>query len=518
MNEHRKRMDRTDWFILGIPALAAVLLHLLAIRSFGYFRDEFYYLACADHPAFGYVDQPPLSILILKLVRMTLGDSLPAIRLLPALSHGLLVWMTGLLVRSLGGGRFATLLGCIAALAPVGNLFLFHYYSMNFLDILFWQILIYLVIRVIQTGNMRLWLLFGVVAGLGLQNKISILFLGFGLIAGFLLTPHRKILKDKNIWIGAALAGLLFLPYLIWNAALDWPMLEFVHNAKTDKMAAVSPAGFFMGQLLYNNPLAALIWIAGLGYLFFHPEGKTFRLFGWMYLAIYILFTFQQAKDYYLAAAYPVLFAAGAVIWERWLKLGWRAWFKPALILVLVLSIGCFAPFTLPILSVEKTIAYMQSIGIQGTAGENHEMGVLPQHFADMHGWEEMVKTVGNVYGGLTEEDKAGCLVYVRNYGEAGAVDLLGKKYGLPKATCAHNNYWYWGPPEWDGKVAIILGWSDNIQENLADLEQRFESVELGATFTNPFCMPYENNRHWFICRNANFDFKEIWQHEKHFN
>jgi len=325
-------------------------------------------------------------------------------------------------------------------------------------------------------------------------------------------------LKDKNLWLGAAIAGLLFLPYIIWNATHNWPMLEFMHNAKTFKMAAVSQVGFFMGQLLYNNPLAVIFWMAGLGFLIFHPQGKQYRIFGWMFLAIYILFTIQQAKDYYTAATYPILFAAGAVIWERWLKSGWKIWLRPIPILYLILVIGFLAPFTLPILPVEKTIAYMQASGIQGNPGENHEMGVLPQHFADMHGWEEMVQTVGDVFGGLSEENQEGCLIYVRNYGQAGAIDLLGEEYGLPKATCAHNNYWLWGPPDWDGEVAIILDWSDNIQENLSDLEQRFESVEHAATFSHPYNMPYESNRHWFVCRNANFSFTDIWQQEKHFN
>jgi len=515
---NQNRLDRIDWFLLGIPALTAVILHVIAIRDFGYFRDEFYYLACTDHLAFGFVDQPPLSILLLAWIKVMFGESLIAIRILPAIAHGLMILVTGLFVHALGGKRFALLLGGFAALAPVGNLLIFHYYSMNFLDILIWQILIYIVIRIIQTDNSRLWLLFGLTAGIGLQNKISILFLGFGLVVGLLLTPHRKLLKDKYLWLGAAIAGLLFLPYVIWNAINGWPTLEFMHNARSFKMAAVSPIGYFMGQLLYNNPLAVIFWLAGLGFFLFHPEGKEYRIFGWIFLTIYILFTVQQAKDYYAAATYPILFAAGAVLWERWYSEGWRIWLRPILILYLILAIGLFAPFTLPILSADKTIDYMQSIGIQGQPGENHKMGLLPQHFADMHGWPEMVEAVGNVYNTLSEEEKANCLVYVRNYGQAGAIDLLGGKYGLPKASCAHNNYWLWGPPDWDGKAAIILGWSRDIEENLTDLEQRFESVEHAATFTHPYNMPYESSRHWFICRNANFSFTEIWQQEKHFN
>ncbi len=518
MNNQAKKLQALDWIVLCLPALTACLLHLIVLGKYGYFRDEFYYLACADHPAFGYVDQPPLSILILKIIRMTIGDSVTAIRILPAIGHGAVVFMAGLFARALGGKRFAVLLGETAALAPLGNLVVFHFFSMNFLDILFWQILIFIIVRIIQTGNPRLWLLFGLIAGIGLENKISILFLGFGIAIGLLLTRKRKYFKEKQLWIGALIAGLLFLPYLIWNATHDWATLEFMHNAKTYKMASVNPLQFLTGQILYNNPVSIIFWLAGLYFLFFHREGKTYRPLGWMVVSIFVLLMIQQAKDYYLAATYPILFAAGAVLWEKWLRSGWRIWFRPVLIFILAVSTGFLLPVTLPILPVEKAIAYIQKIGIEGTPGENHEMGVLPQYFADMHGWEEMVKTVADVYDSLSDAEKKNCVIYVRDYGQAGAIDLLGKKYGLPRATCAHNNYWYWGPPEWNGQTAIIFGWSHNLEENLRDLKSRFENVKLAATFTNPYCMPYENNRQIFICRNANFDFERIWQHEKHFD
>jgi len=507
-----------DWVILLPAALFVLVAHLMAIKGYGYFRDELYYIACSEHPAFGYVDQPPLSLWILKAVRTILGDSLFAIRILPVLFSAVWVVLTGLIARMFGGRKYAMLLASFAAAAPLGNLFLFSYYSMNFLDLIFWQILFIIIIKLVQTDQPRYWIVFGIVAGLGLLNKISILFLSAGLVTGLLLTDNRYHLKTRQFWTGVVIAFALFLPYVLWNALHDWAFLEFMHNAKTYKMADVTPVQFFIGQFLYNNPINIWVWIPGLIFLLMHRSAKIFRVFGWMYVFIYILFTIQQAKDYYLAAAYPVLFAGGAVLWEKWMGHRLGLVFKPVLVLLIVLSTALMSPMTLAILPVEKTINFMKSTGIRGNPGENHEVGILPQYYADMHGWKEMVDTFAAVYSQLSPEEQSDCLIYVRNYGEAGAIDFFGRAYGLPKAVCAHNNYWIWGPPEWNGETAIVYGWSHNVEDNLNDLNRRFDSVDHEATFHHPYCMPYQNNRPIFICRNARFDFREIWNQEKNFN
>ncbi|MBN2091019.1 glycosyltransferase family 39 protein, partial [candidate division KSB1 bacterium] len=472
-----------DWIVILPAALTVIILHLIAIKEFGYFRDELYYIACSDHLATGYVDQPPLSIWILKGIRVLFGDSLLAIRILPALSSGVFVFLTGLIAREFGAKKFAMSLASLAALAPLGNLFLFHVYSMNFIDSVLWPVLFLFIIRMIKTGDPKYWIGFGLVAGIGLLNKISILFFGFGLFFGLCLTKHRKYFLSKYLWMGVAVAALLFLPYVLWNATHDWAMLEFMHNARTYKMTHVNPSEFFMGQFIYNNPVNSIVWITGLFGLLFVKSIRPYRLFGWQFLAIYILFTIQSAKDYYLAAAYPVLFAAGAIIWEQWLKHKSGYVLKPILMLLILSSTLLLSPFTLPVLPVEKTVEFIRKSGIHGVAGENHEIGVLPQHYADMHGWEEMVKLFSDVSRNLSENEKPNCLIYVRNYGEAGAIDFFGKKYGLPKANCTHNNYYFWGPPAWDGDVAIIYGWSHSVEDNLEDLESLFETVEHVATF-----------------------------------
>ncbi len=502
----------SDIAILGYIAGLKLALQLVAIQGYGTFRDEFYYIACSENLDFGYVDQPPLAMFVLRFIRLLFGDSVLAIRIVPALSGFLFVFLTGLIARELGGKKYAVFFASLAALAPIGNFFSHTIYSMNCLDHLFWLACFYIIIKIIKTGNSRLWLLFGLVVGLGLLNKISVLFLGFGIVVGLCLTGERKHLKNKNIWFGFVVSLLLFLPYVLWNMAHDWAHLEFIRNAKAFKMYAVSPLEFIGGQILYNNPATLLVWLAGLWFFFFNKSGRKYHLFGWMFLSIFMIFMLQAAKDYYLSGAYPILFAAGAVQLESFFsRKKWR-WLKVAAPVVVLMTTLVFAPMALPILPVNSFIKYANFLGIEGVKGEKHDLGTLPQHYADMHGWEEIVSQVAEVYRMLSPEEKAECAISAQNYGEAGAIDFLGKKYGLPKAISGHNNYYLWGPRGYSGDVMIIIG------GNKERCQEVFEEVvEAGRTLCT-YCMPYENDLPIFICRKIKQPLKDIWPNVKHYN
>ncbi len=507
----------SDWVIISFIALVNLALHALVIQKYNYFRDELYYIASSNHLALGYVDQPVLSLVILRGVRMAFGDSLAAIRLLPALGSAALIFLAALMARELGGKRFALILAAMAGFAPTGNFFTFHIYSMNFIDILFWQACILIVIRIVKTDNPKYWLLFGAAAGVGLENKVSPLFLGFGIATGLLLTKNRKFLLNKYLWLGGIIAGFLFLPYILWNATHGWPTLEFMRNAEGTKNIINTFPGFFRDQLGYNNPLTLFVWLPGLFYFFFHREGKKFRLFGWMYISLYAVFFIRHGKDYYLASSYPVLFAGGAVLWEAWLRPKSKLWLKPVLAGAIFLAALVLCPIALPILPVEKAAALFPRLGINRSQ-ERLTMGVLPQHFADMFGWEELVATVARVYKILSPEEQSKCMIYVHNYGEAGAIDFFGPKYGLPKATCSHNSYWFWGPPEWNGDVAIIFGMNNDVQASLDDLSAYFQEVTYSTSTSCQYCMPYENSRPIFVCRGfKKGSFRDIWPSQKNF-
>jgi 4-amino-4-deoxy-L-arabinose transferase-like glycosyltransferase len=433
---------------LLLLALACFALEAAALTRYGWFRDEFYYLACADHPALGYVDQPPLSIWLLAGWRALFGESLAALRLLPAFVGAATVYLTGALAAALGGSRPAQAIAAVAALATPTLLGTFHYCSMNSFDLLLWLVAFHLWVRALETGSSGDWLKLGSVLGLGLLDKISVLWLLAGIAGGLLLTSHRRQLARPGPWLGAGLALALFSPYVLWNAAHHWPTLEFMRNATVRKMVATGPLEFWQRQLLTMNPANALVWLPGLAWLLFDHDGKRWRPLGLAFAIVAgILMLGGRSRASYLAPAYLALFAAGGVALERRLTGPRGAWARGAVV-VLVVGLGAVsAPLALPLLPVERFIAYSRSLGLAPGTEEHHRMGPLPQQYADMFGWPELVDEVANAWASLTPEERTHAAIFGQNYGEAGAVEVLGRARGLRPVLSGHNNFWLWGPP-----------------------------------------------------------------------
>ena len=502
----------SDIAILCYLALVKLILHLLTNGQYGYFRDELYYIACSDHLAFGYVDQPPLSIFILAINRWLWGDSLFALRLLPAVAGALVVFLTGLMVRQLGGGRFAQVLGALAVIVSPAMLGQSRFFSMNAFDILFWALAAYIVILIVKNNNPKLWPLFGLVAGLGLLNKYSMFFFGFGLVMGLMLTSHRKHLVNKWFWLAGLIALVIFLPHIIWEIKYDFPSIEFMRNASLYKNIPISFSGFLFGQFLQIGFAHAPIWMLGLYYYFFHKEGKQYRLLGWMYVIIFTVLVVGNAKVYYLSPIYPMLLASGALVIERFIRHYHWNWLKPVIASILIIC-GCIsAPYAIPVLPIETFIKYTDFIGIKPEAEERHELKALPQYYADMFGWEEMVATVAGVYHSLSPKEQSKCTIFTSNYGEAGSIDFFGKRYHLPKAISGHNNYYLWGPGDKIGEVVISL------RISLESLKRLFEVVEQADMVECRYCMPYENNYPVYICRNPKISLQEVWPYLKHYD
>ncbi len=515
-------IERRFWLsgtaLVAYCALARVVLHLITFARYGYFRDELYYIACSKHLAWGYVDQPPLSIFLLRGVRMLLGDSLFAIRLLPLLAGATTIFLAGLIARKMGGGRTAQGLAAFAALAsPVIQGNAGRYFSMNAFDILFWALAAYILALIIRDERPRLWLAFGVVAGLGLLNKYSMGFFLFGVATGMLLTRQRRQFRSKWLYLGGLLAFLIFLPHLLWEMAKGFPSLEFMRNAALMKNAPLTPINFFLGQFLDAGIGNVPALLMGFIFLVAGKKGNPFRLFAWAYTALFAVMALQNGKPYYLSPFFPILFAAGAVFVENVTARKHLKWIAPALASCILLGGIITTPFSLPLLSVPGFIRYQESLGQKPQWNERSEIGVLPQQYADEMGWEEMTAQVAELYRSLTPAEQRDCWIYLRNYGEAGAIDFFGPEYGLPRATCAHNSYWYWGFDKWRGSAAIIFGTSRDLEENFRDLRSHFEQVELGATTRCDLAMPYENRRPIFICRRATFSLRDIWDSERFF-
>jgi 4-amino-4-deoxy-L-arabinose transferase-like glycosyltransferase len=502
----------SDWTLHALAA-AKLLLHLALnlVGGYGFFRDEFYYIACSEHLDWGYVDHPPLSIGLLWLNRLFFGDSLFALRLLPAVAGVLLVYMTAMIVRELGGGKGARLLACVAVIVAPIFLSLSTIYSMNAFELLFWASATYVVIRIVNARDQKLWLLFGLLAGLGLQNKHSMAILVVCLIAGFALTGQRKRLSGPWFWWGATLVFVLILPNLIWQIANGLPTLEFLRNAQEWKNTPLSPLEFLSSQVLLLHPLAMPLWAAGLVAFMMHKRLKRYRMLGFALLIMSALFILQKGKAYYLSPIFPVFFAGGAVLLEE--MVANRKWARAPVWYARLLAVGgaLTLPLAIPILPVDTYIGYASLLGISEVKTERHDQGKLPQFYADMFGWQELADDVARVYQMLSEEDRARVAIYAQNYGEAGAIDFFGKKHGLPKAISGHNNYWLWGPRSWTGQVMIIVG------GRAEDHERVFQSVQHVATHSHPYAMPYENDLPIFICRSLKVSLREMWPAAKSF-
>ncbi len=494
-------------FIAVILALANFLLHLYFNNRYGYFRDEFDYMACGDHLAWGYVDHPPLIPFLIKISRLVLGDSLRSIRIVPALATSAAVILTAMIARELGGRRFAMVLAALAFIAVPMYLNDGSVMTTNCLEPLLWMGCVYFAILAIKRENPRYWLWFGVVAGIGLEEKYSIAVFGLAIVAGLLLTDQRRVFASKWIWFGGALAFLIFLPNFIWNVQNHWPFAELMRNIKAEgRDVVLSPAGYFVQQVLIANPILAPVWITGVVAFLFSARLKPYRFLGWCYLVALTAFVVLKGKNYYLAPIYPVYLAAGAVMIESYIARSRQMWLKPVLITLTFVGGAYLAPVVMPVLPVEQFISYMEKLPFKVPRSEHsHMRAILPQHFADEFGWEEIVAKVNEAYANLPPEERGSCGVFAQNYGQAGAIDFFGRRYGLPPALSGHQTYFLWGPRGYSGNCLIVL------DDSRKTLEGLFEHVEyVGKSTDNPYAL--ERELSVYVCRGAKFGtLAELW-------
>jgi dolichyl-phosphate-mannose-protein mannosyltransferase len=507
-----KRLAVTATVLVLFISAGKFLVHLYAGRHYGYFVDELYFLACSRHLDWGYVDQPPLIAVIAWITRSLLGDSLPAIRFFPAVAGAAEVALTALIAREFGGRRFAQCLAALAVLVAPAILATHSLLTISAFEPLFWMGCAYLFIRIVKTGNQKLWIWFGVLSGVGLENKYSMLIFGAGIVLGVLLTAQRRSLLSPWIWIGGAIAFLILLPNLLWNIQRHFPFLELHANIqRSGRDVPLGPLAFFTQEILTLLPLTLPIWLAGLWFFFFSKSGEPFRALGWTWVFTAAVIVTLSPRIYYLYPAFPVLFAAGSVMWEAWLDQPKYHWLKLAYPALMVALGALSAPLAIPVLPPETYIRYTKALHLQPPRIETHKLGPLPQIYADQFGWGEMVAAVARVYNSLPSEVRTRTAIFCQNYGQAGAIDLFGPKYGLPPAISGHQNYFFWGPRDYTGESVIVM------QGRQQELEERFASVQEVANVYHPYSMPYE---HFdvFYCRGLKKPLKEIWPQVKNWD
>ena len=487
---------RNSGLLLTFLAVAKLLIQVAGINHYGYFRDELYYIACGEHLAWGYVDQPPLIAFVAWLARHLFGTSLFATRLFPALAGAAIVYCTGRLARELGGGPFAEFLAALGILLAPVYLAFDSFLSMNAFEPLFWLLCAWIAIRIVKGADPRWWLAFGVLAGVGLQNKHTMLVFGFALVVGLMVSGHARLFTSKWIWVAAALAFAIFLPNLIWEARHGWPQIEVVRNGEQYKILHISALQFIFEQVLFLQPLALPIWLAGLGWYFWGTEGKRFRFLGWAYLVVMAIFIGLDGKSYYVLPFYPVLFAAGGVACSNYFAALNRRWLAAAYASLLVIVGLITLPFGIPLLPVDTFIKYSNLLPYGRHVKTERDPPVeLTQLYSDMFGWDHMAYQIARVYHSLPLNERQGCAILAGNYGEAGAIDLYGPALGLPKSISGHNSYYYWGPRDYTGECVIVFG------ERADEFKTYFAESQYVTTITNPYAAIAERDVHVYICR-----------------
>jgi hypothetical protein len=508
----RMKYDKTDLFILfGISLIVFLFLILIGVlSSYGYFIDELYYLSCSHRLAFGYIDQPPLSIFILYVNRILFGDSLFAIRWIPALTISATVFLTGIITKQLGGGRYAMVMSAIAVAGCPVYLLFGSFYSMNVFEIFIWTLIMYYTIRILKEDNPKYFIVIGLLLGLGLEMKHTMITYALGFIIGTTISRSRKLLWNKWFLFGLLTAFVILLPNIIWQLKNGMPSLEFYRNAMVNKNISTGPIGILAGQILFIGPIAFLLGICGLIFILINKDFVKYRLFGFTYLILLIiLIVSQSSRPDRIAAIYPILFCAGGIAIEKYSQgVKYRIPEKAVLVLLIIGSIVTM-PIAVAFLEPETEAAYLSSIGFKMSIEEGKRTEKIPQWISDRLGWKELAKDVSMVYMSLPPELRQNTVIVSSNYGEAGALELYAKDYPLPRVYSTHNSFHTWGPPSDSIKTFIA------IRINRKDLEQRFEKVINAWTFRCEYCSHPQQSIPIYIARNPNFSIQKEWKNFK---
>lgn len=458
--------------------------------NYGYFRDELYYIVSGtQHLSLGYVDFPPFIAYVAALLSVISKDSLVSIHVVPALNEALLVFVSGMIARELGGGKKAQVLAGFSTFLSLDLLAFGSILTPDSFDSLWWSLLAYLIIRIVRRKEPKLWILAGMVVGIGLITKLTIFFFVAALFISFLAIPSgRKYLHSKWIPVGGLISIIFILPMIYWNATNGWPMIQFYESFRGD-FSGGGPINFIFSQVAGISFLNVPIFLIGLYFYLRSEVGNQLRAIGISYIILFVFMTILSMKVYYLMPAYPMLYAGGAILIEKSSisKKGMIRWFgsKPFIASLIIVAM-LLAPVVIPVFSPPTMIRTYGAADYQ-TA------------LADKYGWSIMVSNLSQAYNTLPASVKNQACIFTSNYGEASAVNFLGTNLGLPKAISGHNNYYIWGPDSCNGQVLITIGVS------LSTMQRAYKNVTALTTLTCQYCISYEQILPVYLCTNPNF-------------
>ncbi len=424
----------------------------------------------------------------------------------------------------LGCGRLGQALAALAVLVAPIYLLIGGFYSMNAFELLIWTACGCLMIGILRDEDSRVpadadqtrrWLALGLLVGIGLEFKHTMILYVGALFVGLIVSPSRRVLRTKHLIFGGLIAIAILLPNLIWQQFHGFPSLEFYRNALILKNAPKAPIAVLPDQVLLMNPIALPLWIAGLWFCLVRAEGKPFRAFGWSYLIlILIMVASRSSRPDRIVAVYPILFAAGARAVEGLANhhgvARWRAWIARAAIPAIAAGGIVLAPIVTPVLPPATLVGYMKTLGMHFEI-ERGKTAKLPQWFADRFGWEERVAEVGRVWSNLTPADRKHAVIVGGNYGQAGSLEFFGPRYGLGRVISTHNNYFLWGP----GKDSVQVVVAALVSKE--DLEEAFTDVRQVGFYECEYCMEYQSRVSIYVARGPRFDLRAAWPELKHF-
>jgi hypothetical protein len=487
---------RSETALLLYIAAATIVIHWIAARhSPGFHRDELATLEDARHLAWGYVAYPPVTPFLARIALIFFGTSLAGFRFFASLANAVALVLIGLMARDLGGRRGAQVLAAFAGLPAclaIGSMM--QYVSFDYLA---WVLTSFCVVRLLKTEDARWWLGVGASVGFGMLSKYAIPFFVAGVVVGMFLTPTRRYLRSPWLWLGAALALLMFLPNLIWQVHNDFVYLDFVRHIHARDVRIGRTAGFLPDQLKYTM-FAAPLWVAGLWFCFFSPAGLRFRMLGWMYLTPLVIFLIAKGRGYYILGAYPMLYAAGSVWGEQWtarLRSGWRTILCATAWTALAVNVVIFSAFFLPVTGPSSSW-WRWAASVNGDLREEI-------------GWRELVKTVAQVRDSLTLEQRARLGILAGDYGAAGAIDLYGPAYRLPPAIGGINSFWQRGYGDPSPETLIIVGASDRWAE------EHFAGCRIAAHSWNQYGVINEqtgDRPDIFVCGPPHQSWPDFWK------
>ncbi|QKJ29227.1 glycosyltransferase family 39 protein [Mucilaginibacter mali] len=481
-----KRPDY-NWLILTFVALK-ILLNLLAMPHFGFHRDELLHLVLADHLDWGYKEVPPFIAVLAYTSKHLFGTSVFAARVFPTICSGLIMWLTGRITVEMGGRKFAVILACVTMLAAPAFVASQYLFQPVVFDQFWWVLAAWLLIRYINTQKASYLYWLGACVGFGMLTKYSMAFFTFALILGLLISKQRRILFSKQVFIAFVIAFVIFLPNVIWQFAHHLPFINHMHELKEQQLDYNHPSDFIAQNFLVNG-IALFVWLAGFIFLLISFRLRKFQFLAFAYMLVFLFLLLMNGKAYYLFGAYPMLFAAGGIAYERLLKSAGTGIRTTVAVLFTVPNL-LLLPLLLPVLNINQTLGWFSSVGKLhffdfAVTWEDKKKHPLTQDYADMFGWDEMAKKVGDTYHNLTPEQQKHTVIFASNYGQAGALHQYAEQYHIPKAISLNSSFTLWAPDSLHFEHMIYVNATN--ESEIGKLGMLFGSAVKTGEVTTPY-------------------------------